>query len=463
MIKSNQHIFNRLQVAIDAVIIIASYVAAWFLRLESGIFKQDAGVLPMKVYMMALVFVVPGYLLLYYFFKLYTPRRAQSRRVEVWNIIQANGIGLLVFILVLFLMKQVDFSRQVLLIFFCLNIFLEATSRYVLRAILRSIRKKGFNQKHILLVGNSQSASQYLERIYQNPQWGYQVFGLLSDALCVGETFEKARVVGKIGDLKEILAAHALDEVVITLDMPEYGKLETIVDICETAGVHTKFVPYYGNVIPTKPHIEDMQGMPVVNIRNVPLREPVNRLLKRCEDLFGAVVGLVIFSPVMLVVACLIKTTTKGPVIYKQERVGLHNEKFQMYKFRSMIVQDENSEKEKWSTKDDPRITPVGRFLRKTSLDELPQLVNVLKGEMSLVGPRPERPQFVEKFKHEIPRYMIKHQVCPGMTGWAQIHGYRGDTSIKKRIEHDLYYIENWTLGLDIKIIVRTLLKGFME
>jgi exopolysaccharide biosynthesis polyprenyl glycosylphosphotransferase len=180
-------------------------------------------------------------------------------------------------------------------------------------------------------------------------------------------------------------------------------------------------------------------------------------------DLAGAVVGLIVFAPVMLAVMCLIKTTTKGPVIYKQERVGLQNKKFQMYKFRSMIVQDEMSEKEKWSTKDDPRITPVGRFLRKTSLDELPQLVNVIKGEMSLVGPRPERPQFVEKFKNEIPRYMVKHQVCPGMTGWAQIHGLRGDTSIKKRIEHDLYYIENWSIGLDIKIIVYTFFKGFME
>ena len=185
--------------------------------------------------------------------------------------------------------------------------------------------------------------------------------------------------------------------------------------------------------------------------------------MKRGVDIFGALVAIVIFSPVMIVTAIMIKRTSSGPVIFSQERVGLQNKPFKMYKFRSMVVQDEKKEKKGWTTKDDPRVTTVGRFIRKTSIDELPQLFNVLKGNMSLVGPRPERPQFVEKFKEEIPRYMIKHQVRPGLTGWAQVNGYRGDTSIQKRIEHDLYYIENWTLGFDFKIIFLTFFKGFIN
>ena len=185
--------------------------------------------------------------------------------------------------------------------------------------------------------------------------------------------------------------------------------------------------------------------------------------MKRGVDIFGAFVAIILFSPVMAATAIMIKKTSPGPLIFSQERVGLQNKPFKMYKFRSMIVQDEKKEKKGWTTKDDPRVTTVGRFIRKTSIDELPQLFNVLRGDMSLVGPRPERPQFVEKFKEEIPRYMIKHQVRPGLTGWAQVNGYRGDTSIKKRIEHDLYYIENWTMGLDIKILFLTFFKGFVN
>jgi Undecaprenyl-phosphate glucose phosphotransferase len=216
-------------------------------------------------------------------------------------------------------------------------------------------------------------------------------------------------------------------------------------------------------MIPTKPYIEDVQGIPVINIRRVPLSSMFNKFLKRFMDIIIGSLALLIFSPIMLIVAILVKTTSKGPVIYKQERVGLHNKNFNMYKFRSMKETTDGSDKSKWTTSDDPRVTKVGKFLRKTSIDELPQLINVLKGDMSLVGPRPERPFYVDKFKEEIPRYMIKHQVRPGITGWAQVNGYRGDTSINKRIECDLYYIENWTLFFDFKILVYTVFKGFVN
>ena len=204
-------------------------------------------------------------------------------------------------------------------------------------------------------------------------------------------------------------------------------------------------------------------GLPVINIRYVPLTNPFNAFVKRIMDIVGSLIGIIITSPLLIIVAILVKCTSRGPIIFKQERVGLHNRNFNMYKFRTMKLQAASEEEKAWTIKDDPRVTKVGRFLRRTSIDELPQLFNILVGRMSLVGPRPERPLFVEKFKEEIPRYMVKHQVRPGLTGWAQINGYRGDTSIRKRIEYDIYYIENWTLGFDIKICFLTIFKGFIN
>ena len=206
-----------------------------------------------------------------------------------------------------------------------------------------------------------------------------------------------------------------------------------------------------------------MQGIPVINIRYVPLTNSINRLAKRMVDIIGSLIGIILCSPLMFVVAFLIKSTDNGPILFKQERVGLNGKTFNMYKFRSMRVQTESEEKKGWTTKDDPRVTTIGKFIRKTSIDELPQLFNILIGQMSIVGPRPERPQFVEKFKEEIPRYMVKHQVRPGLTGWAQINGYRGDTSIRKRIEYDLYYIENWSMMFDFRIIIGTIRYGIVN
>lgn len=431
----------------DAGIIGATYFFSWYLRFKSGLFVQDAGVLPAKTYFSALFLIIPGYLLLYSIFQLYMPRRVKSYRKELMDIIRANGIGFMIFILVLYFIKQEHFSRQMLCIFFFINISLEFASRYLIRTILWKMRKQGLNQKHILMIGESQMAEQYMDRLRENPKWGYQVFAHLKDE-------EK---------LERILEGNELDEVVIALRAEDYGKLERIVDVCEKAGVHTKMIPDFGNVISTRPYIEDVQGIPVIHVRRVPLNIMRNRAAKRAVDLIGATVAIILFSPVMLLTVLVVTLTEEGSVIYRQERVGLHNQVFYMYKFRSMIMQDEEKEKAEWSTRNDPRITPVGKLIRRTSIDELPQLFNVLKGEMSLVGPRPERPQFVQKFRDEIPRYMVKHQVRPGMTGWAQINGYRGDTSIEKRIEYDLYYIENWTMVFDMKILILTIFKGFFD
>lgn len=462
MIKDNQKYLNRFHVVIDGCVIAVSYVAAWFIQfwlLED----PDIGKLPVETYMSALIPLIPGLLLLYYAFSLYTPKRVQGRRLEFGNIMKANSIALLLFILILYMIHENDFSRKMLFIFYGLNIAIEILVRYFIRKILMNMRAKGLNLKHIILVGYSRAAEEFVDRVKENPQWGYLIRGILDDNVESGTMYKGIKVIGRIDNLLVILPQNRLDEIAITLGLNEYYKLERIVSLCEKSGVHTKFIPDYNNIIPTKPYTEDLLGLPVVNIRHVPLTNTFNMMVKRAVDILGGTFAIILFSPIMLIVTGVIKLTSPGPLIFKQERVGLHNKPFMMYKFRSMEVQKPNTEKRAWTVKNDPRVTGIGKFMRKTSIDELPQLFNVLKGDMSLVGPRPERPQFVEKFREEIPRYMIKHQVRPGMTGWAQINGYRGDTSIRRRIDYDLYYIENWTLGLDIKILFLTIFKGFVN
>ena len=466
MIKDNQTRFNRLHVLLDALVIAAAYILSWFIFLKIGMFGK-AGILPTWFYMSALVIIVPVYLLLYTFFKLFTPKRVQGRRLEFANIFKANLIGLFLFGTILYLGRENPylhhFSERLVGGFFLINIAAETLERYLIRNMLRSIRSKGYNQKHVLLVGYSRAAEGYIDRVLSNPAWGYQIQGILDDHQPTGYSYKGVKVLGPVSHLEVFLASNTLDEIAITLSIKEYMNLEEIVAACEKSGVHTKFIPDYNNMIPTIPFMEDLQGLPVIHIRHVPLTSMFNATMKRCVDIVGSLFGLLLFSPVMLLTALLIKLTSPGPVFFSQERVGLHNHTFKMYKFRSMEVQDPNKERSQWTTPHDPRVTPVGRFIRKTSIDETPQFFNILIGDMSLVGPRPERPLFVEKFKEEIPRYMIKHQVRPGLTGWAQVNGYRGDTSITKRIEHDLYYIENWSLGFDFKIMFLTVFKGFIN
>lgn len=465
MIKDNQKYFNRLLVLLDAVVVAVAYYIAWFIWL-SGMVKvidPEMGVLAKEVYFSALFAIVPGYLLLYSNCDLYTPKRTTKQVYEFFNIIKANTIGLLAIMVVLYAINLPDFSRGMIFLFYGINVVLEVMMRKSVRFALRYFRKKGYNMKHILLVGYSRAAESYIDRITQNLEWGYIVCGVLDDKIPHGTTYKGVEVVGGIDTLELILQDNKLDEIGITLALEDYDRLEEIVNICEKSGVHTKFIPDYNRVIPSSPYLEDLGGLAVVNIRHVPLTNTANMLLKRVVDIFGALVAIILFSPIMLVAAIGIKLTSKGPLIFKQERVGLHNRPFKMYKFRTMEVQNEEEEKKGWTKKNDPRVTGIGKILRKTSIDEMPQFFNVLKGDMSLVGPRPERPLFVEKFKEEIPRYMIKHQVRPGVTGWAQVNGYRGDTSIRKRIEFDLYYIENWTIWLDFKILFLTFFKGFIN
>lgn len=465
MIKDNQKRLNRFHIVLDALVVALSYIISWYVVVVR--LPEHIGVLTPEVYFLALAIILPFYILLYGIFHLYTPKRVQGRRVEFANICKANTIGLMAITFILFAGRKNgylnNFSTKMILFFYVFNIILETAERNAIRMALRSMRSKGYNQKHILLVGYSRAAEGFIDRVCANPEWGYCLRGILDNNKSMGAEYRNIPVIGDLSQLDKILETNTLDEIAITLSIKEYEHLEHIVASCEKSGVHTKFIPDYNNVIPTKPYMEDLQGLPVIHIRRVPLASLLNATLKRSVDIVGALVGLIVFSPIMLATAIAIKLTSPGPVFYSQERVGLHNRPFKMYKFRSMEVQAPSKEKSRWTTPHDPRVTRVGKIIRKTSIDETPQFFNILIGDMSLVGPRPERPFFVERFKEEIPRYMVKHQVRPGLTGWAQVNGYRGDTSITKRIEHDLYYIENWTLGFDFKIMFLTVFKGFIN
>lgn len=471
MIKDNQKLLNFFHVLIDAAIIIFSFALAYHLRFNYkswlivyNIIDEPLGKYgDLLTYMRMLVFLVPCYILSYYFFGLYNPKRMKSKRTEIFNLVKANAVGILYCTSALYFIRNTQYARLFLIIFICLNFTLDTILRLFITHILKRMRRSGHNVKHILLVGYSRATENYIDRVLAHAEWGYHIYGILDNKRKIGKDYRNIYIVGTIEELTALLTEKVFDEVVITLGLSEYGMLENIVATTEKCGVHTEFVPDYNNIIPTKPYTEDLDGMPLIHVRKVPLTNSFNRLLKRTVDIFGALIALIIFSIPMLLVSLIIKITSPGPLIFKQTRVGLHNKEFSMYKFRSMRIQDESKEKRAWTVANDPRVTPIGKFIRRTSIDELPQLFNVLKGDMSLIGPRPERPFFVEKFKEEIPRYMIKHQVRPGLTGWAQVNGYRGDTSIRMRIDCDLYYIENWTLSLDIKILILTFFKGFVN
>ncbi|KPU43697.1 UDP-glucose:undecaprenyl-phosphate glucose-1-phosphate transferase [Oxobacter pfennigii] len=486
MIKENQKFLNKILLIIDICLIFLSLVFSWIIRFKSNLFNVEGQYLSFNNYIRPVIFVVPIFITLYYLFKLYEPYRIRNFSEEILNIIKANASGILLFVLILFLFKEIDYSRILLFIFSIISTITIIIERTIARLILRMVRKKGYNIKYVIVIGYSDLTNELLKRIRSNRHWGYNILGILDDNKYAVKTKQKIAVnhnnvidnivleqvavsnsepyiMGKINELEHYLNNQNIDEVFITLDIKEYDKLKNIIAVCEKCGVRTQIIPDYFKYLPARPYVEEIDGLPLINIRYIPLDNIINKIIKRLLDITAAIFCILITSPIMLITALIIKITSHGPVLFKQERVGLNRRNFKMYKFRSMIVQDDEEEKTQWTIKDDPRKTKFGNFIRKTSIDELPQFFNVLKGDMSIIGPRPERPYFVEQFKEEIPKYMIKHQVRPGITGWAQVNGFRGDTSIKKRIEHDLYYIENWTLWLDIKIVFLTIFNGLVN
>lgn len=461
MIKENQKLLTRAIVLLDIITIFLAFLLSWYIRIHSGLIEVEGGVLSFKEFLIPVLVMIPVYLIIYNFKRLYNAERMVFLSKELGNIIVANILGILIFTGLLFVTKQIDYSRTFLVLFFLLCTFFTATERAGIRVIMRRIRKKGYNTKYTVFVGYSDGTEKFNKLIEENIHWGYKVLGMFEDYKINNDNIP---YLGTIDDLEKYLSENrAVDEIIITLEIKDYDKLKGIISVCEKLGVRAQIIPSYYKYLPAKPYVEEIGGIPLINMRYIPLDNILNKTIKRAVDIVGSLVAIILFSPIMLIVAIFIKLTSKGPVIFKQERIGLNKKPFIMYKFRSMRMQDPEEEKKDWTTKNDSRKTKIGTFIRKTSIDELPQFFNVLKGDMSLIGPRPERPFYVEKFMNEIPKYMVKHQVRPGITGWAQVNGWRGDTSIEKRIECDIYYIENWSFSFDIKIIFLTIFKGFVN
>lgn len=459
MIRENQKILNRFQVILDLVILILTLILAYNIRFMN--YTGDH--LRFSHYVNTLYLLIPLYFLLYNFFGLYEPKRRKSLILELGSIVKSNLMGMAILLSALFFIKEINYSRQVLLYFIALNCTFVIFERVVVKKVLNQIRKKGFNKKFLLIIGAGSLGKKIIKKVKENPVFGYEIVGIIDDHMGQGRSIEGVPVLDNISSMENIVHEYKIDEIIIALPLREYEKLKFIINICEKSGVRTNIIPDYTRYIPAKPEYDEIDGIPLINIRYIPLDNLFKVLIKRILDISVSSVGLVISIPILLFVALVIKIESPGPVLFKQERVGLNNKNFIMYKFRSMKQQKEKVSNTQWTVRGDPRKTKVGTFIRKTSIDELPQLFNVLKGDMSLVGPRPERPYYVKIFQEKIPKYMIKHQVRPGMTGWAQVNGWRGDTSIRKRIECDLYYIENWTFAFDIKILFLTFFKGFIN
>ena len=461
MIKENQRILNTLLVVIDVLVILFSLVLAYYVRFKTTLFGPLGGSLPFMNYLIfTVVCIIPTYLLLYYFFGLYKPFRNKSSIFSgAEDIIKSDIMAFIILVAILFIIDQPDFSRIMLFLLSLFGMIFTIIERALVILVLRFMRVNNRNLKHMLIIGDNELAFTFAHKINSKTYLGYNIGGFLGRKEHLGKTYEGIKFIGTFKDLPDVLKSHKFDRVVIAIPLKYYYHLNEIVDACEEEGIKAEIIPDYYKYLPAKPSVDMLDDLPIINIRYVPLDDAFNKFKKILEDYFVAIVAIIITSPIMLITAIAIKLESPGPVIFKQERIGYGGKPFMMYKFRSMKVQDEDEEKSQWTTEDDPRKTKVGSFIRRMSIDELPQFFNVLKREMSVVGPRPERPYFVEQFKKSIPKYMVKRQVRPGLTGLAQVNGYRGNTSIEKRIEYDIRYVENWSLTLDIKIMLKTIFR----
>ena len=461
MIKENQKALNILLVLIDILVISVSLLCSIWLRFKTTLFGPIGGHLGFSSYLLFLILaVIPVYLILYFAFGLYKPRRTYKNIFsEATQIIKVNILAFFALVSILFIINQPDFSRIMLFLMAIIATIFGIIERFTIRSILKNLRVNNKNLKHILIVGDNELAYTFARKIRANPYLGFVVSGLLGREEHVGKEVEGSRIIGSFNQLDQVLENNRYDRVVLAIPLKYYYKINELVESCEKVGIKAEIIPDYIRYFPAQPSVDMIEDIPIINIRYVPLDDNFNKFLKYTSDYVISIIAIIITSPIMFVTAIAIKLTSPGPIIFKQERVGHNGKIFEMYKFRSMKVQDPSEEKSEWTTPDDPRKTKVGDFIRKTSIDELPQFFNVLKGDMSVVGPRPERPYFVDQFKESIPKYMVKHQVKTGLTGWAQIHGCRGDTSINKRIEYDIEYVENWHMGLDLAIMIKTALK----
>jgi len=456
MLKANARLFKQVTLAADIAVIAVCWVLAYWLRFYAGILPRT-DIPPFSDYTLQLVPILVVWTFAFKAFDLYRPLRLGSHLSEWWDITKASSLGVLVLVAIMSLVfRGYDYSRVVIGLFWASSIVGATMSRVVFREALRVARRRGYNLRYAVVVGGGDGAAEVFRVLRRRPDVGVRVLGRLGDKPEDGET----RWLGAPEDIRSVLDSHQVDIVIIALPHADYPRIGAILDGIGDDPVAIHLVPDIVSLSSLRSGIEEFEGLPIIHLRESPLYG-WNRLLKRVFDIVVGAAALVVLSPIMLAIAAGIKLTSRGPVLYRQERMGLDGRRFSMLKFRSMVPDAEAATGPRWAVPDDPRRTGFGAFLRRVSLDELPQLFNVLRGEMSLVGPRPERPSFVEDFRRRVPRYMLRHKVKAGITGWAQINGWRGNTSIEKRIEYDLYYIERWSLGFDIKILLQTLWLGF--
>ncbi len=458
MFRRFQRFYTSIKVLVDLVMLAFAFALAYGIRF----FVLEGEVLPpwqdtFTTLGLALV-IFP---VIFDQSRLYATNRARSHGRELFELFKGVVLGTLVLVAVTYFIRE-RYSRLTVALFAVLAFVLVAGMRMVMRAVLSHARRSGYNLKSILVIGAGSLAAKVVRAVDGHRELGFRVVGLLSrNPIKVGTEIEGAPVVGLIEDSERYLDRHHVDQVVIALPVEEHGLTKRLMEQLALRTVDVKVVPDFSSYVTLYGGIEEFGGLPVVNVQSSPL-DGWNPIFKRLFDVLFALVALVLASPVMLVTALLVKLTSRGPIFYGQERMGLDGRTFRILKFRTMRT-DAEASGAKMASKHDDRRTPIGTFLRRSSIDELPQLFNVLRGDMSLVGPRPERPVFIEAFKKQIPRYHLRHKMKAGITGWAQVNGLRGQTSIEKRIEYDLYYIEHWSLGLDFKILVKTALGGFLS
>jgi Undecaprenyl-phosphate glucose phosphotransferase len=463
MLKKYNQLFLSALIFSDSLVILSSWMGAYYLRFHTGWIPLSNGIPPVEQYQ---VLMLPVLILFLFNFKvvgLYQPLRGKSLWVDYYNIIKANTISVLILSALLFFYREDSYSRVAVGMFWLTATFSMVASHMLVRNILKLLRLKGMNLRYVLIAGSGQLGKEVAERIDLHPEMGFKIVGFLTtDENKVGTLVNGYPVLGLLDDVSEHIREHGVDKLFITLPMKSQDHFERVLFNLGEESVDIKVVPDLLQYMSLSGGVDDFDGLPIVNLTESPLYG-WNIVFKRTTDMVISFLAIIITSPLMILIALFIKLESRGPVFFIQERVGLDRKVFRMYKFRSMRIDAESISGPVWAAENDKRRTRFGALLRKASLDELPQFFNVLTGDMSMVGPRPERSVFIEDFKKSVPHYMLRLKMKAGITGWAQVNGWRGNTSLEKRIEHDLYYIKNWSLLFDIKILIKTLWNGLIN
>jgi Undecaprenyl-phosphate glucose phosphotransferase len=464
MLKKHAQFFKSLFFISDLAVLSLAWVSSYALRFYTDLMiPPTLGIPDFESYIQFLPLLLLLWTLLSRKMNLYRPRRIDHLSKEWFETGKCLTLTAMILIAIIYLFRRFEFSRLAFFYFWAFAMLGLLSARFFARGTLRILRKRGYNLRFALVAGTGPLSQKVLEKIRLHPELGIEVIGFLSrEANEAGKTIHQIPVLGRYEDLERITREKTVDILFIAISINEYDHFENMVQKVLGELPEIKVVPASYEFLGLRGGPDELDGLPLISLQGSPLFG-WDRVFKRAFDLVLGGLLLILISPVMALIGLLIKMTSKGPVFYKQERVGMDGRTFNMLKFRTMTIDAEKDTGPVWAKEHDPRRTAVGAFLRKTSLDELPQLFNVIKGEMSLVGPRPERPSFVEEFKNKIPSYMLRHKIKAGMTGWAQINGWRGNTSLEKRIEFDLYYIQNWSIGFDLRILAATPWRGIFS